>query len=134
MVPTCGIKVPTPNLFIPWNKGGPAGKTRKNQSSLREGLCSGEDADVTHGNEDRGVLKLTGEEFSLARARVLAEVCLSVVLCFWAALSVPGTFLPILPDSNENRVVSLPANLGFMLFNHRGKLFPPALKSKFPVC
>ncbi|CAM6117340.1 unnamed protein product [Calypogeia fissa] len=81
----------------------------------------------------RGVLKLKGEEFSFAPPQVLAEVFLSVLLCFWAALRVPGTFLPILPDSKENRVVALPANLDFMMFNHRGKLFPPALESKFPV-
>jgi hypothetical protein len=29
------------------------------------------------------------------------------------------------------RVVALPANLDFMTFNHRGKLFAPELEAKF---
>lgn len=35
--------------------------------------------------------------------QVLVEVALSLVLCLWAALKVPGSFLPILPDAKENR-------------------------------
>lgn len=35
--------------------------------------------------------------------QVLVEVALSLVLCLWAALKVPGPFLPILPDAKENR-------------------------------
>jgi len=38
--------------------------------------------------------------------QVLLEVALSLVLCLWAALKAPGSFLPILPDAKENRCVS----------------------------
>uniref|UniRef100_A0A803R0M2 Uncharacterized protein n=1 Tax=Cannabis sativa TaxID=3483 RepID=A0A803R0M2_CANSA len=56
--------------------------------------------------------------------QVLFELLLGFVLCLWAALAVPGKFLSILPHSEENRIVSLPENLDFMIFNHRGKVFP----------
>ncbi|GLJ49157.1 hypothetical protein SUGI_1037080 [Cryptomeria japonica] len=68
----------------------------------------------------RAVLKIREEEFAGPPAEVLLEVIIGLVLCFWAALSVPGKYLPILPDSKENRLVSLPENLDFMIFNHRG--------------
>ncbi|RWR90092.1 membrane magnesium transporter-like protein [Cinnamomum micranthum f. kanehirae] len=70
----------------------------------------------------RGVLKIVDEEFSGPPIIVAAELILGLCLCFWAALTVPGKFLSILPDSEENRPVSLPANLDFMIFNHRGKV------------
>ncbi|KAH8964260.1 hypothetical protein BDL97_04G056800 [Sphagnum fallax] len=79
----------------------------------------------------RGDLKIKEEEFVRPPIQVWIEVLISLVLCLWAALRVPGTFLPILPDSKENRVVALPANLDFMTFNHRGKLFAPELEAKF---
>ena len=42
--------------------------------------------------------------------QVIIEVAVSLILCLWAALIVPGTFLPILPDSKENRFVYLVFN------------------------
>ncbi|KAE8705975.1 Membrane magnesium transporter [Hibiscus syriacus] len=44
--------------------------------------------------------------------------------CVSVALTVPGNFLSIHPDSEENRIVSLPSNLDFMIFNHRAKALP----------
>ncbi|KAF8403107.1 hypothetical protein HHK36_011201 [Tetracentron sinense] len=72
----------------------------------------------------RGLLKILEEEFSGPPTNVIVELLLGLVFCISAALSVPGEFLSIHPDSEENRIVSLPANLDFMIFNHRGKLFP----------
>ena len=39
--------------------------------------------------------------------QVLAEVLLGLGLCMWAGLTVPGKFLSIHPDSEENRYGSL---------------------------
>ncbi|KAK9288379.1 hypothetical protein L1049_016833 [Liquidambar formosana] len=78
----------------------------------------------------RGLLKIMEEEFSGPPMNVVAELLLGLALCMWAALTVPGKFLSIHPDSEENRIVSLPANLDFMIFNHRGKLFPPEMNLK----
>ncbi|KAG8374224.1 hypothetical protein BUALT_Bualt11G0108800 [Buddleja alternifolia] len=72
----------------------------------------------------RNLLKITEEEFSGVPINVVMELIAGLVFCMWAALTVPGKFLSILPHSDENRVVSLPANLGYMIFNHRGKAFP----------
>ncbi|XP_059462856.1 membrane magnesium transporter-like [Corylus avellana] len=72
----------------------------------------------------RGLLKIVEEEFSGPPMNVVVELLLGLVFCMWAALTVPGKFLSILPHSEENRMVSLPANLDFMIFNHRGKVFP----------
>ncbi|KAE9465454.1 hypothetical protein RHGRI_007208 [Rhododendron griersonianum] len=72
----------------------------------------------------RSLLKITEEEFSGPPINVVVELLLGLVFCIWAALTVPGQFRSILPHSEENRVVSLPANLDFMIFNHRGKAFP----------
>ncbi|KAK7392468.1 hypothetical protein VNO78_20907 [Psophocarpus tetragonolobus] len=71
----------------------------------------------------RGLLKITEEEFSGPPLNVVIEVLLGLVFCMWAALTVSGKFLSIHPHSEENRVVSLPANLDFMTFNHRYKVF-----------
>ncbi|KAM7265343.1 hypothetical protein ACFE04_003026 [Oxalis oulophora] len=71
----------------------------------------------------RGLLKIMEEEFSGPPFTVVIELILGLVLCMWAALTVPGNFLSIHPHSDENRVVALPANLDFMIFNHRGKVF-----------
>ncbi|CAM8910447.1 hypothetical protein QQ045_031829 [Rhodiola kirilowii] len=72
----------------------------------------------------RGLLKIMEEEFSGPPMNVVLELIVGLALCMWAALAVPGKFLSINLDSEENRTVSLPANLDFMIFNHRGKLFP----------
>lgn len=71
----------------------------------------------------RGLLKIMEEDFKGPPMNVIVELVLGFSFCMWAALSVQGKFLSIHPDSDENRVVSLPANLDFMIFNHRGKLF-----------
>ncbi|XP_058738116.1 membrane magnesium transporter-like [Vicia villosa] len=72
----------------------------------------------------KSLLKITEEEFSGPPFNVVIELFVGLLLCFWAALTVPGKFLSIHPQSDENRIVSLPANLDFMIFNHRGKVFP----------
>ncbi|XP_022983163.1 membrane magnesium transporter-like [Cucurbita maxima] len=72
----------------------------------------------------RNVLKIMQEEFSGPPFNVAIELSLGLVLSVWAALTVPGKFRSINPESEENRVVFLPANQDFMVFNHRGKLFP----------
>ncbi|RWR79990.1 membrane magnesium transporter [Cinnamomum micranthum f. kanehirae] len=54
-------------------------------------------------SSDRGVLKIVDEEFPGHPIIVAAELILGLYLCFWAALTVPGKFLSILPDSEENR-------------------------------
>ncbi|MED6175436.1 hypothetical protein PIB30_078295 [Stylosanthes scabra] len=80
----------------------------------------------------RGLLKITEEEFSGPPFNVVIELSLGLVLCMWAwaSLTVPGKFLSIHPDSEKNRIVSLPANLDFMIFNHRGKVFPVEMDLK----
>uniref|UniRef100_A0A7N0R996 Membrane magnesium transporter n=1 Tax=Kalanchoe fedtschenkoi TaxID=63787 RepID=A0A7N0R996_KALFE len=72
----------------------------------------------------RGLLKIMEEEFSGPPMNVVLELIIGLALCTWAALAVPGKFLSINLDSEENRTVSLPANLDFMIFNHRGKRLP----------
>ncbi|KAJ9181550.1 hypothetical protein P3X46_009671 [Hevea brasiliensis] len=78
----------------------------------------------------RGLLKIMEEEFSGPPMNVVVELLVGLVLCMWAALTVPGKFLSIHPHSDENRIVSLPANMDFMVFNHRGKVFPSAMDLK----
>uniref|UniRef100_A0A5B6YMR1 Uncharacterized protein n=1 Tax=Davidia involucrata TaxID=16924 RepID=A0A5B6YMR1_DAVIN len=78
----------------------------------------------------RTLLKITEEEFSGPPMNVVVELILVLVFCMWAALTVPGKFLSIDLDSEENRIVSLPVNLDFMIFNHRGKAFPSAIDMK----
>ncbi|KAM1037611.1 hypothetical protein ACFX15_031788 [Malus domestica] len=79
----------------------------------------------------RGLLKIMEEQFSGPPLTVVAELLLGLVFCMWAALTVPGTFLSIHPYSEENRIVSLPDNLDFMIFNHRARVFPVELDLKF---
>ncbi|VVB13050.1 unnamed protein product [Arabis nemorensis] len=79
----------------------------------------------------RGLLKITEEEFSGPPMNVVLELIIGLALCMWAALTFPGKFLSIHPDSDENRAVSLPDNSDFMIFNHRGRLFPPEIDMKF---
>ncbi|XP_044473031.1 membrane magnesium transporter-like [Mangifera indica] len=78
----------------------------------------------------RGLLKIMEEEFSGPPFNVVIELLLGLLLCMWAALTVPGKFLSIHPDSDDNRMVSLPGNLEYMIFNHRGKAFPSDLNLK----
>ncbi|GMN39194.1 hypothetical protein TIFTF001_008430 [Ficus carica] len=78
----------------------------------------------------RGLLKIMEEEFSGPPVNVMVELLLGLVLCMWAALTVPGKFLSIHPHSEENRIVSLPVNLDFVIFNHRGRAFPVVTKLK----
>ncbi|XP_077224698.1 membrane magnesium transporter-like [Tasmannia lanceolata] len=78
----------------------------------------------------RGMVKIVEEEFSGPPMNVLMELVLGLGFCVWAALSVPGKFLSIQPYSEENRLVSLPPNLDFMIFNHRGKVFPAKINTK----
>ncbi|RLM99222.1 hypothetical protein C2845_PM06G31380 [Panicum miliaceum] len=81
---------------------------------------------------DRAVLKITEEEFTRPPMDVMMELLLGLALCMWAGLAVPAKFLSVLSHSEENRIVSLPANLDFMIFNHRGRALPsdPDLKLK----
>ncbi|CAK9323166.1 unnamed protein product [Citrullus colocynthis] len=72
----------------------------------------------------RSLLKIMQEEFSGPPFHVAIELILGLVLSMWAALTVPGKFHSINPEAEENRIVSLPANQDFMVFNHRGRLFP----------
>uniref|UniRef100_A0A2N9I6K3 Membrane magnesium transporter n=1 Tax=Fagus sylvatica TaxID=28930 RepID=A0A2N9I6K3_FAGSY len=51
----------------------------------------------------RGLLKIMEEEFSGPPMNVVAELLLGLVLSMWAALTVPGKFLSIQPNSEENR-------------------------------
>ncbi|KAH7424442.1 hypothetical protein KP509_11G008900 [Ceratopteris richardii] len=72
----------------------------------------------------RNILKVTEEAFLWPPFYVIIEICISLVLCFWAALRVPGQFLPVLPDLEEDRLAQLTENVDFMTFNHRGRIFP----------
>ncbi|PWA94949.1 Magnesium transporter [Artemisia annua] len=72
----------------------------------------------------RALLKITEDEFTGPPYEVMVELMLVLILSLFAGLTVPGNFKSILPDSDENRVVSLPSNMNFMIFNHRGKAFP----------
>ncbi|KAF7818643.1 membrane magnesium transporter [Senna tora] len=78
----------------------------------------------------RGLIKITEEEFSGPPVNVVIELFLGLVLCTLVALVVPGKFLSIHPDSEENRLVSLPANVDFVIFNHRGKAIPVEMDVK----
>ncbi|PIN05214.1 hypothetical protein CDL12_22247 [Handroanthus impetiginosus] len=78
----------------------------------------------------RSLLKITEEQFSGPPTSVVIELLAGLVFCLWAALTVPGKFLSILPHSDENRVVTLSANMDFMIFNHRGKAFPVEMDVK----
>ncbi|KAL9426779.1 hypothetical protein AB3S75_033544 [Citrus x aurantiifolia] len=81
----------------------------------------------------RGLLKIMEEEFSNPPMNMVIELLLGLVLCMWAALTVPGKFLSIHPDSEENRMVSLPGNLDFMIFNHRAKVFCSEIDMKLKL-
>ncbi|KAI9153337.1 hypothetical protein LWI28_009785 [Acer negundo] len=81
----------------------------------------------------RSLLKIMEEEFSGPPMNVVVELLLGLVLCMWAALTVPGNFLSIKLDTDENRMVSLPGNLDFMIFNHRGKVFSSEMDMKLKI-
>ncbi|KAG9134566.1 hypothetical protein Leryth_000909 [Lithospermum erythrorhizon] len=53
----------------------------------------------------RSLLKITEEDFSGPPLNVVVELLGGLVLCMWAALTVPGKFKSILPHSDENRVI-----------------------------
>ncbi|KAK7245107.1 hypothetical protein RIF29_39941 [Crotalaria pallida] len=78
----------------------------------------------------RALLKITEEEFSGPPFNVLIELIVGLVICMWVALTLPGNFLSIHPHSEDNRIVSLPDNQDFMIFNHRGKIFPVEMDLK----
>ncbi|CAN1135548.1 Membrane magnesium transporter [Linum perenne] len=78
----------------------------------------------------RGLLKIMEEEFSGPPMDVMLELLVGLLLCIWAALAVPGKFLAIHPHSDENRVVSLPENVDFMIFNHRGRVLTSEIDLK----
>nr|GMC50983.1 membrane magnesium transporter [Ipomoea batatas] len=67
----------------------------------------------------RALLKITEEEFSGGYG---VDNRVSIV-GYGLHLLYPGSFIHT-SQSEENRVVALPANLDFMIFNHRGKAFP----------
>ncbi|KAJ6871074.1 membrane magnesium transporter-like isoform X1 [Populus alba x Populus x berolinensis] len=82
------------------------------------------------GDSDEGLLKITEDEFSGPPFNVVVELIVGLVLCTWAAITVPGIFLSIHPNSDDNRMVSLPDSLDFIIFNHRGKVFVPEINMK----
>ena len=43
------------------------------------------------------------ESWGLLGVQVVVELLLGLVFCMWAALTVPGKFLSVLPHSEENR-------------------------------
>ncbi|KAJ6968610.1 hypothetical protein NC653_036559 [Populus alba x Populus x berolinensis] len=51
-----------------------------------------------------GLLKITEDEFSGPPFNVVVELIVGLVLCTWAAITVPGIFLSIHPNSDDNRV------------------------------
>ncbi|XP_051185121.1 membrane magnesium transporter [Lolium perenne] len=81
----------------------------------------------------RAVLKITEEEFSHPPFDVIIQLLVGLALCMWAGVSVPAKFLSVLPHSEENRIVSLPANLDFMIFNHRGRALPSDADLKLKI-
>ncbi|KAI5084681.1 hypothetical protein GOP47_0000850 [Adiantum capillus-veneris] len=91
---------------------------------------SDNDFDILNKFIDRGILKVRDEEFLWPPFQVVTEICVSLALCFWAALRVPGQFLPILPDLEGDRLTHLSENLDFMTFTHRGRLFPLKMEKK----
>ncbi|GAU20314.1 hypothetical protein TSUD_337950, partial [Trifolium subterraneum] len=50
----------------------------------------------------KSLLKITEEEFSSPPFNVVVELFVGLLLCFWAALTAPGKFLSIHPQSEEN--------------------------------
>ncbi|KAL9237662.1 hypothetical protein vseg_012183 [Gypsophila vaccaria] len=73
----------------------------------------------------RGLLKITEEVFTGPPINIVVELILGFMFCIYAGLIVPGEFQSIHPNSEENRIVSLPENLDFMIFNHRGRVVLP---------
>ncbi|XP_022767309.1 membrane magnesium transporter-like isoform X2 [Durio zibethinus] len=62
----------------------------------------------------RGLLKIMEEEFSGPPMNVVLELLLGFFFCIWAALTVPGNFLSIHPESEENRLDYLKLMLFFI--------------------
>ncbi|XP_027907030.1 membrane magnesium transporter-like isoform X2 [Vigna unguiculata] len=61
----------------------------------------------------RGLLKITEEEFSGPPYNVVIELFVGLLLCFWAALTVPWKFKSIHPHSEENRFVAYSIGVDF---------------------
>ncbi|XP_027907029.1 membrane magnesium transporter-like isoform X1 [Vigna unguiculata] len=66
----------------------------------------------------RGLLKITEEEFSgppynFGVMQVVIELFVGLLLCFWAALTVPWKFKSIHPHSEENRFVAYSIGVDF---------------------
>eukprot|EP00271_Cylindrocystis_brebissonii_P014838 TRINITY_DN36421_c0_g1_i1.p1 TRINITY_DN36421_c0_g1~~TRINITY_DN36421_c0_g1_i1.p1 ORF type:complete len:115 (-),score=9.13 TRINITY_DN36421_c0_g1_i1:255-599(-) len=77
-------------------------------------------------------LRLDEATSSIPPLHVLAELLVGLLNCLWAALTVPGSLLPIKMEDHANRVVALPEVLDdFMIFNHRGRVNPIKLEAKF---
>lgn len=57
----------------------------------------------------------------------MAELIVGLVLCMWAALTVPGNFISIHPHSDENRYLFLCFS-GIKFMNWHGFLFVVGLK------
>ncbi|KAJ6300074.1 hypothetical protein OIU76_020963 [Salix suchowensis] len=53
----------------------------------------------------KGLLKITEDDFSGPPFNVVVELIVGLVLCTWAAITVPGIFLSIHPHSDDNRFV-----------------------------
>ncbi|KAG6385577.1 hypothetical protein SASPL_154413 [Salvia splendens] len=51
----------------------------------------------------RSLLKITEEQVTGPPITVVVELVAGLFFCLWAALTVPGKFLSILPQSDENR-------------------------------
>lgn len=64
--------------------------------------------------------------------QVVIELLLGLVLCMWAALIVPGKFLSIHPDSDENRYASL-VSLNSYMSNTIAPIMPFLLPHKLRI-
>lgn len=64
--------------------------------------------------------------------QVVIELLLGLVLCMWAALTVPGKFLSIHPDSEENRYADL-VSLSSYMSNTIAPIMPFLLPHKLRI-
>lgn len=62
----------------------------------------------------------------------MIELLLGLVLCMWAALTVPGKFLSIHPDSEENRYADL-VSLSSYMSNTIAPIMPFLLPHKLRI-
>jgi len=73
----------------------------------------------------------SGSPLGVVPIEAFVELLLGLVLCFFAAMKVPGKLQPVTLDSYHNRLVELPVSFDFITFNHRGKVNPLDLEVKF---